>query len=72
MLSAEGRRLGVIDHLRYRSRLDRPDEIVVASGRLAWRRLRVVPVDAIEAVDPAEGTVLLRIAAAQARRLPQP
>lgn len=72
VLSAKGRRLGIVDHLRYRSRLDRPDEIVVTSGRLAWRRLQIVPLDAIEAVDPTEATVILRIADAQTRRLPQP
>lgn len=70
VLSADGRRLGVVDHVRYRSRLDHPDEIVVASGHLAWRRFRVLPVDALAAIDPAEGTIFLRIAAAQARQLP--
>lgn len=71
VLSAERRRVGVVDHLRYRSRLDLPDAIAVASSRLAWRRLRLVSLSAIDAIDPEDRTVLLRLAAAQIQRLPR-
>lgn len=71
VLDAERRRVGVVDHLRYRSRLDLPDAIAVASGRFAWRRLRLVPLSAVEAIDPENRTVLLRLAPAQVQRLAQ-
>ena len=54
----EGRHLGRIDHVRYESRTDRPDEIVVRRGRL-WKRELVVPFQAVAAVDRTTGTVRL-------------
>ena len=59
MLDASGRQLGRIDRVRYERHIDRPDEIVVRRGWL-WKRELVVPLEAIEAVDRATGTVRLR------------
>jgi hypothetical protein len=44
-------RVGVVEHLLYRSRLDRPDALVVISGRLRLRRV-LVPTDHIASIDP--------------------
>ncbi len=59
VFDASGRQLGRVDRVRYERHTDRPDEIVVRSGRL-WKRELVVPLEAIEAVDRATGTIRLR------------
>lgn len=65
-----GDRLGVLDHTRYRSRVDCPDEIVVMAGRWRWRRRAiVVPAELIGEVDRGSATVRLRITGARARGL---
>lgn len=47
---AGSRTLGVVEGVRYRSRTDRPDVLEVRGGRLG-RRLLLVPVSEIEAID---------------------
>ena len=59
VLDAYRRELGRVDRVRYERYTDRPDEIVIRRGWL-WKREQVVPLDAIEAVDRATGTVRLR------------
>jgi hypothetical protein len=55
-------RLGVVEELRFESRADRPDALVVRAGRFARRRL-VIPVDAVEDVIPRKKLIRLRTAA---------
>jgi hypothetical protein len=54
-------RLGVVEELRFHSRADRPDALIVRAGRLARRRL-VIPVDAIEEILPRKKLIRLRYA----------
>jgi len=63
VLDAAGRQLGRVDRVRYERHTDRPDEVVVRRGWL-WIREQVVPLQAIEAVDRASGTIRLRPLAA--------
>lgn len=52
-------RLGVVDHLVYRSRADRPDVVAVTSG--VWRmRTAEVLVSDIVAVLPAQARLVVR------------
>lgn len=60
---AGARPLGVVDGIRYESRTDRPDVLEVRSGRLG-RRLVLVQVDDVEAIDPDEEVVLVSEACA--------
>jgi hypothetical protein len=53
-------RVGVVAYLRYRSRHDGPDFLVVRTGHLS-RRFVAVPV-VVEHIDAAEGRVLVRAA----------
>jgi hypothetical protein len=55
---AGARPLGVVDGIRYESRTDRPDVLEVRSGRLG-RRLLLVQVDDVEAIDPDEEVVIV-------------
>ena len=71
VLSSEGRFLGLLDHVRYERHSDHPDELVLRRRTVLWRRRRVVPFSAVEAVDRRAGTVSLRIDAA-AERSPSP
>jgi hypothetical protein len=59
VFDASGRQLGRVDRVRYERHTDRPDEVVVRRGWLRKREL-VVPLEAIEAVDRATGTIRLR------------
>ena len=72
VLSSEGRFLGLLDHVRYERHSDHPDELVLRRRTMLWRRRRVVPFSAVEAVDPRAGTVSLRIDADAAERSPSP
>ena len=56
-----GRRVGVITELRFRSRLDRPDELVVRGGLLG-NRVVVVAVDEVADVLPRQERIMLRAA----------
>jgi hypothetical protein len=62
-------RVGVVAYLRYRRRHDRPDFLVVRTGRLPGR-LAVVPVELVEDVDATAGRVLLRAAPVPEREPP--
>ena len=59
VLDEEGRPCGRIDHIRYERHADYPDEIVVRRG--LFRQRRVLPFEAVAAVDRKNKTVLLRI-----------
>jgi hypothetical protein len=55
VVDEEGRPCGRIDHFRYERHADYPDEIVL------FRQRRVLPFEAVAAVDSKNKTVLLRI-----------
>jgi len=59
-------RLGVVAETHFRSRLDRPDELVIRSGLLG-QRTTVVPTSEVAQILPAEGRIML-----QDRRTSQP
>jgi hypothetical protein len=50
---------GVVEETRFRSRLDRPDQIAVRLGRLP-RRLVLVPVEDVEEIRPSERLLRVR------------
>jgi hypothetical protein len=60
-------RVGIVESLRFRSRHDRPDELVVRVGRLG-RRSVVIPADDVETVLPRKKRLILRADAAPAQR----
>ena len=66
-VEAEGRRLGVVAELRYRSRHDRPDQLVIYGGVFGNRKL-VVPLAEVEHVVPRERRVVLRALPESLRR----
>jgi hypothetical protein len=51
-------RVGVVAEVRFRSRLDRPDELLVRRGVLGRRRV-VVPVSDVEAILPQQQRLVL-------------
>jgi hypothetical protein len=55
---AGARLLGVVEGVRYHSTTDRPDMLEVRGGRLG-RRWSLVPASDIEAIEPADQTVLV-------------
>jgi hypothetical protein len=59
VLDEEGRPYGRLDHVRYERHADYPDEIVVRRG--LFRQRRVLPFEAVAAVDRKNKTVQLRI-----------
>jgi hypothetical protein len=59
-------RLGVVEGVVYGSRVDRPDLLEVRSGRLGRRLL--VPVEDVEAIEPDEAAVLVRLGRSSASR----
>jgi membrane protein YdbS with pleckstrin-like domain len=61
VLASDGRQAGRVDHIRYERHSDHPDKIIVRRGRMLWKRRRALPFDAIQAVNPSDGTVVLRI-----------
>jgi hypothetical protein len=58
VLDQEERPCGRLDHVRYERHADYPDEIVVRRG--LFRQRRVLPFEAVAAVDRKNKTVLLR------------
>jgi hypothetical protein len=58
VLDEEGRPCGHLDHVRYERHADYPDEIIVRRG--LCRKRRVLPFEAVAAVDRKNKTVLLR------------
>lgn len=61
VLASDGRHVGVVDHIRYEQHADHPDEIVVRRRNVLLRRRRAIAFDAVQAVDPRQHTVTLRI-----------
>jgi hypothetical protein len=59
VLDEEGRPCGRRDHLSYERHADNPHQIVVRRG--LFRQRRVLPFEAVAAVDRKNKTVLLRI-----------
>ncbi len=59
--SASGR-IGVVEGLRFRSRIDQPDELEVRGG-LFGRDLMLIPVEDVDQVRPREQSVTLRAGA---------
>lgn len=57
--TSEGKR-GVVEEVRFGTRLDRPDWIAIRGG-LFSRQLEVVPVDGVAAIYPREGLILLSV-----------
>jgi hypothetical protein len=53
-----GRHVGVVEGVRFGSRIDRPEQLEVAVGRLRHRRF-LVPVDAVEYVSSEQRLVVL-------------
>ena len=60
VISQDGRALGVIERLRYERHAEYPEEIVIRSGRLFWKRIRPIPFDAVASVDTRQRLVRLR------------
>ena len=55
----DGRRVGVVEHVVYQSRIDCPDMVAVTGGM--WRpRTREVPVDEVVEVVPSQSTLVVR------------
>ena len=61
-------RVGFVEEVRFRSRLDRPDALAVRTGFLG-RRLLLVPVEEVEELAPREGRLVLRTARGSDRPL---
>ena len=57
-VSDGGARVGVVEHVAYRSRVDRPDAPLVTRGFLRLRRLEI-PVELVGEIDPRDRTVAL-------------
>ncbi len=55
----DGRTAGVVEELRFASRLDRPDVLVVRRRRLSRRRL-LVPAGDVADIDPRGRQILVR------------
>jgi hypothetical protein len=58
--SPEGR-VGFVEEVRFRSRVDRPDALAVRAGLLG-RHLLIVPVDEVADIAPREERIVLRSA----------
>jgi len=77
-----GRHLGFVEGIRFGSRIDRPEQLEVAVGRVR-RRLLLVPVDEVEYVSGDQQLIVLNrdtvarhdrghILLAKARKKPEP
>jgi hypothetical protein len=64
---SRGKQLGIVEEVRYRSRLDRPDSVVVRGGLFGTRRL-VIPVAAVEEIVPRQQQLVVRPAGADEGR----
>ena len=51
VVTRDDQSLGVVERLRYERHAEYPEEIVIRSGRLFWKRNRHIPFDAVESVD---------------------
>jgi len=63
VVTADGMRVGTVVELRYRSRLDQPDQLIVRAGRFGHRAL-VYSVQSVETITPAEARLVLTSGAA--------
>jgi sporulation protein YlmC with PRC-barrel domain len=61
VLASDGRQVGLVDHIRYERHSDHPDKIIIRRGHVIRKRRRAVPFDAVQAVNPTDDTVVLRI-----------
>ncbi len=61
VLASDGGHVGVVDRIRYEQHADHPDEIVVRRRNVLLRRRRAIAFDSVQAVDPKQRTVTLRI-----------
>ena len=59
VITAEGARIGSLNHVRYQRHADHPDEIVLRSRSLLRRRRRRLPFGAVDTVRPADRTVIV-------------
>ncbi len=66
-----GGRLGRVEHVRYESHADRPDEIIVRAPGLLGTRKRVYPLSAVREVKPKEQIVVVLSPAGTARSNPE-
>jgi len=57
-VAARGCRLGVVSEIRYASRADTPDLIVVRTGHLR-PDLQLIPIDQVETIDADSGSIEL-------------
>jgi hypothetical protein len=56
---AGGDHFGVVEGMRFESRIDRPDLLEVRCGRLG-RQLVLIPVDHVEVVEPDQNVIVLQ------------
>src|SRR5919199_1809147 len=61
-VEVDGRRIGVVEELRFGTRVDYPDALV-ARGGLLGRRRTTIPVSEVEQVRARERRILLRTSA---------
>jgi hypothetical protein len=61
------RHVGLVEEVRYRSRIDRPDVLVVRTSPFR-RRLVIVPVEEVEEILPGEELVILHAPPSGGRR----
>ena len=64
---SQGLPLGRVECAMYGSRPDRPDALAVRAGGLLGRRRRLVPAEAIRAIDGTAGTIGLLVGREQLR-----
>lgn len=59
VVESAGGRVGIVERLRFESRADRPDYLIVRAGRLGRRHLEI-PVDDVAEILPREKRIRLR------------
>jgi hypothetical protein len=68
-VEAPGGRLGIVEEVRFRSRLDRPDELLVRGGIFGGRSFVVGVADVVE-ITPQQQRLVLRSAPREPRHDP--
>jgi hypothetical protein len=58
-IEARGDWVGVVEDVRYESRIDRPDWLAIRCRHRLSRRRRIVSVDRVAAIFPGEGLIVL-------------
>ena len=69
VVTSDGTHLGWLDHVRYERHADHPDQVIVRRRGLFPKR-RALPFDAVEAVNPRERTIVLRLSGVAPDRSP--